>query len=50
MQMLNKRVKRLQQRAARLKELRIQRDVLKRKEMERQLELERMLEAKPSTK
>ena len=39
-----------QLRAARLKELRVQRDVQRRKEMEKRMEQERMLEAKPSTK
>lgn len=39
-----------QQRAAKLKELRIQREIQKKKEMERRLEQERLLEAKPYSK
>lgn len=50
MHTIDKRVKRLQQRASKLKEVRSQRDQQRRREYERRLQHERMLEARPSAK
>jgi len=45
---LSKKVKRLQQRANKLKEVRVMREIQRRKDYEKKMEHERMLEARPA--